>query len=234
MRVLSKQSVMAFKDKTEDNIILIDKPAGWSSFDAVKKVKGIGKFKKVGHAGTLDPFATGLMILGTGKATRSLTAISAENKSYLATIVFGCATDTFDVTGRITDRKNLECVDIEKIKCAITKFLGSGEQVPPMYSAKKVAGVRLYTLARKGVVVQRKPVPVYFHDIQIMAHTDLEIIVSITCSKGTYIRSFVNDLGNVTGYLAYLKALRRLSVCQYNVEHALSIREFESYWRAAQ
>ena len=234
MRVLNKQSLMMFKDKTEDNIILIDKPAGWSSFDAVKKVKGIGKFKKVGHAGTLDPFATGLIILGTGKATRSLTTISTENKSYLAKIVFGCATDTYDLTGCITDSRDLKCVDIKKIQHAINSFIGAGEQVPPMYSAKKVAGVRLYKLARNGVVVQRKPVPVYFHDIQIITHTDLDIIVSIKCSKGTYIRSFVNDLGNVTGYLAYLKELRRLSICHYNVEHALSISEFESYWRAVQ
>ena len=107
MRVLSKQSVMAFKDTIEDNIILLDKPEGWTSFDVVKKVRGIGKFKKTGHAGTLDPFATGLIILGTGKETRSLTTISAANKSYLAKISFGCATDTFDCTGRIIEKKEI-------------------------------------------------------------------------------------------------------------------------------
>jgi tRNA pseudouridine55 synthase len=232
MRILSKQSMETFKDKTEDNIILLDKPADWTSFDVVKKVRGIGRFRKTGHAGTLDPFATGLLILGTGKETRSLSAISAADKSYLATVSFGYATDTYDCTGRITEKNDLNKIDKDSVRQAAKRFLGPVEQVPPMYSAKKKSGTPLYKMARKGVHVDRKPATVYFHEICIISDSGLDCDLYIKCSKGTYIRSFANDLGQETGYLAHLKALRRLSIDAYEVDHAFSISEFESYWRS--
>jgi tRNA pseudouridine55 synthase len=232
MRVLDKQSVITFKDKIEDNIILMDKPVDWSSFDVVKKVGAIGKFKKTGHAGTLDPFATGLLILGTGKATRALTAISAANKSYLAKISFGYATDTYDCTGRIVEKNNIKKIDVKKITHETSRFLGAVKQKPPMYSAKKISGTPLYKLARKGIRVNREYVTVNFHEIRIISNSGLEIEIYIKCSKGTYIRSFANDLGKVTGYLAHLKALRRLTISDYDVDDAFSIGDFESYWRS--
>jgi tRNA pseudouridine55 synthase len=232
MRVLSKQSLMTINNKTEDNIILIDKPVDWSSFDVVKKVRGIGRFKKTGHGGTLDPFASGLLILGTGRETRSLTTISSADKSYMAKITFGSSTDTYDSTGQITDNKDIRNVDIDKIKKITESFLGAAQQQPPMFSAKKVSGTRLYKLARKGISIDRKPVTVYFHELRMISHDNFDVNIYIKCSKGTYIRSFANDLGLACGYLGHLKALRRLSINNYNVKDAFSIEEFASYWRS--
>lgn len=222
--------MQTIKDKTADNIILIDKPVDWSSFDVVKKIRRIGKFTKTGHGGTLDPFASGLLILGTGRETRSLADISAADKSYLATIFFGCATDTFDSTGRITEKKENCRIDIEKVKSAVKEFTGIVRQKPPMFSAKKVSGTRLYKLARKGIEIERKSVPVKFHEINIVSFDTIEVVVYIKCSKGTYIRSFANDLGKACGYPAHLKELKRLSIGKYKLDDALSIGEFASYW----
>ena len=229
-RIITKNTLKGFQEKNRDNIILIDKPAGWTSFDVVKKIKNIGKFKKVGHAGTLDPFATGLLILGTDKETRSLTDLSQAGKEYQATMVFGKTTDTYDVTGKIVSEKKTIDFDIKEIRKILYKYTGELDQLAPMYSAKKVDGVRLYKLARKGREVERKPHKITIFEIKEIAHSGPELEIYVNCSKGTYIRSLAHDIGEVSGFGAFLKDLRRVAINGYHVTEALSIAEFEKFW----
>ena len=230
MRVISKETINKSIEKPEDTLILIDKPAEWTSFDVVKKIRNAGKFKKVGHAGTLDPFATGLLILGTGKMTRQLTNLVNEKKSYRTKFTFGKITDTYDKTGKILEDKQISVIDAKKIAEILTKFLGISEQIPPMYSAKKINGVRAYKLARRGEKISRKPHKIIIHEIKINGIEGLDLNLDVTCSKGTYIRSLAYDLGIQTGYGAYVKELRRISINGYSVYNALQIEEFIEYW----
>lgn len=228
--IIDSDTIKFLKNKIDDSLILVDKPVNWSSFDVVKKLKNLGRFKKIGHAGTLDPFATGLLILGTGKQTKKLSIISNENKAYIAKIAFGQSTDTYDKTGQITTKMDISSVNLEKIKNTTHSFLGDSEQIPPMFSAKKVGGVRLYKLARKGKNIERKPQQIHIYEMKILDLKGLDCELFIKCSKGTYIRSIANDFGNKTGYGAYLKELRRVSIDQYSIDKALTISEFEKYF----
>jgi tRNA pseudouridine55 synthase len=231
-KAIINRSCLAEKISREsDHLILIDKPADWSSFDVVKKVRNIGSFKKVGHAGTLDPFATGLLILGTGRFTKSLSQISAKEKAYFATIAFGTETDTYDVAGTMLEENTLEMVDIYKVQDAVSEFIGESEQVPPMYSAKKVKGKRLYKLARKGITVDREAQKINIYQFDVVSQDGASVNFFIRCSKGTYIRTLAHDLGIKTGYGAYLKALRRILIDGYHVDDAITIEEFQHYWR---
>ena len=178
-KIIAKNTIEAIKTKHLDNIILIDKPATWSSFDVVKKIKNIGRFKKVGHAGTLDPFATGLLILGTNKETKSLANLSQRNKTYLAKMVFGKTTDTFDVTGNFVSEKKITDFDINKICEILQKYVGESDQLAPMYSAKKVNGVRLYKLARKGREIERKPHKIKIFEINEVTNSGNELDVYV-------------------------------------------------------
>jgi tRNA pseudouridine55 synthase len=218
------------RQKTEDNIILIDKPEGWSSFDVVKKVRYLTLIKKVGHAGTLDPFASGLLILGTGRRTKNLTNISNAAKEYLAGIELGKTTNTFDITGDIINQfpeNGLENVDLKSV---LENFKGEIEQIPPMFSAKKIGGKRLYKLARQGKEIERKAQSVTIYDIREVERSGNFAAVYIKCSKGTYIRSLANDIGKQCGCGAFLKALRRTAVDDYRIEDAISISDFEHFW----
>jgi len=214
-----------------DNIILIDKPAGWTSFDVVKKVKNIGRFKKVGHAGTLDPFATGLLVLGTDRETKNLAEYSNGNKEYEAVISFGETKDSYDVTGQTIATGSTAEIQQDEVRAVIKKFVGELEQVPPMYSAKKVDGVRLYKLARKGQEVERKPSAVTIFEINELSFDWPDVTVYVSCSKGTYIRSLAHDMGQQLGCGAYLKSLRRIVVKDFHVQNALTISEFEHFWK---
>jgi tRNA pseudouridine55 synthase len=218
-------------EKESDHLILIDKPADWSSFDVVKKVRNIGSFKKVGHAGTLDPFATGLLILGTGRFTKSLGQISAQEKAYFATITFGTETDTYDIAGRMLKDNSLKTLDMNVVQKSVTEFIGESEQIPPMYSAKKVQGKRLYKLARKGITVERQAQKINIYQFDVLAQDGTSVNFYIRCSKGTYIRTLAHDLGLKTGYGAYLNALRRILIDGYHVDNAITIEEFQQYWR---
>lgn len=229
-KIIAKNTIKEIHAKHLDNIILIDKPAAWSSFDVVKKIKNIGKFNKVGHAGTLDPFATGLLILGTNKETKSLAHISQKNKAYQAKIVFGKTTDTFDVTGKIVAEKEITGFDIKKIREILQKYVGESDQLAPMYSAKKVNGVRLYKLARKGREIERKPHKIKIFEINEVSISGNELDVYVDCSKGTYIRTLAHDIGQDSGYGAYLTELRRLKIDEFRTSDALSIGEFEKFW----
>ncbi len=232
MRVIDKDTIRVLQDKSSDNLILIDKPAQWTSFDVVKKIRYLTRIKKVGHGGTLDPFATGLLILGTGKETKILAQISNATKEYIATIEFGKSTDTYDVTGNIINQVDDPGVLFLDFKPILESFLGESKQIPPMFSAKKVRGKRLYKMARKGIEIERKAQNIFIYEIKQLKRNESCIEVYVKCSKGTYLRSLAQDIGEKSGYGAFLKSLRRVAIDDYNIEKALSVKDFNDYWNS--
>jgi len=212
-------------------LILIDKPVGWSSFDVCKKIRHITGVKKVGHGGTLDPFATGLMIIGVGKGTKSLTAITAQDKRYLAGIRFGYATDSFDITGTITDEMPDFDLSLEAIAGQLESLSGKIMQLPPMFSAKKVKGRRLYASARKGIEVERPAVEVHVYRAEILEWKPPHLTVDFHVSKGTYIRALAHDLGRALKVPAVLESLRRTHIGDYDLEEALTMEQFNDLWK---
>ena len=212
-------------------ILNIHKPIGWSSFDVVKKVRWIIREKRVGHGGTLDPFAEGVLIIGTGQDTKKLTSITTEDKSYTAKIRLGEITNTLDTEGEIIETKlipELSQVTIEKV---LNSFLGKSFQTPPMYSAKKVNGQRLYKLARKNIKVKREPVEIQIKNITLDNFTESTVTFSVICSKGTYIRVLGKEIAEKLGTLGYLTSLIRTQVGGYSIVESQSIQEFEASWK---
>ena len=206
-------------------IININKPAGWTSFDVVKKVRGIIKEKKGGHAGTLDPFAEGVLVLGTGPDTKKLTDITTASKIYRAELTLGKATDTQDRDGKIIAEAPVPELTRETIDAVLASFVGTQEQIPPMYSAKKVNGQRLYKLARKNKTVERDPVTITIDQISLLDYTEPVITFEVTCSKGTYVRALGADIAAKLGTVGHLTALVRTSVGAYHIANATTIEE---------
>ena len=209
-------------------IININKPAGWTSFDVVKKVRGIIKEKKVGHAGTLDPFAEGVLVLGTGSDTKKLTDITTANKTYWAELTLGKATDTQDRDGKISVVEVVPELTKETIAAVLASFDGPQEQIPPMYSAKHVNGQRLYKLARKNKTVERAPVRISIKQISLLDYTEPVITFKVTCSKGTYVRVLGADIAVKLGTVGHLTALTRTSVGSYHIADAKTIEELSN------
>ena len=209
-------------------IININKPAGWTSFDVVKKVRGIIKEKKVGHAGTLDPFAKGVLVLGTGPDTKKLTDITMANKTYWAELTLGKATDTQDRDGKIIAEEVVPELTKETIAAVLASFDGPQEQIPPMYSAKHVNGQRLYKLARKNKTVERVPVKISIDQISMLDYTEPVITFNVTCSKGTYVRVLGSDIAAKLGTVGYLTGLTRTSVGSYHIADATTIEELSN------
>lgn len=213
-------------------IYSIYKPVGWTSFDVVKKIKSITKEKKVGHAGTLDPFAEGVLIIGTGKDTKKLSDISSSTKSYRAILKLGESTETLDNEGPITNTMSIPAFNKDKLEKVLISFKGDYIQTPPMYSAKRVNGVRLYKLARQNIKVPREPIHVNISGITLNKILDKEIDFSVTCSKGTYIRVLGQDIAIKLGTIGYLTKLLRITVGPYEVNHSTSIKNFEEKWKS--
>jgi len=209
-------------------IININKPAGWTSFDVVKKVRGIIKGKKVGHAGTLDPFAEGVLVLGTGPDTKKLTGIMTANKTYRAELTLGKATDTQDRDGKISAEEVVPELTKEAIAAVLASFDGPQEQIPPMYSAKHVNGQRLYKLARKNKTVERGPVKISIDQISLLDYTEPVITFNVTCSKGTYVRVLGTDIAAKLGTVGHLTALTRTSVGAYHIADSTTIEELSN------
>lgn len=211
------------QNKTKINspasFLLIDKPSGPTSHDMVDFVRRLVGIKKVGHAGTLDPFATGLLILGIGRATKKLGEFVGLDKVYEATVRLGATSDTYDRTGKINVLKDKN-ITTEEIKSVLQKFTGQIEQIPPMFSAKKVAGKKLYELARKGIEIERKPINVTIFENTILDYQYPKLVLRISCSSGTYIRSLAHDIGKVLGTGAYLEELRRTNIGHFDVKNA--------------
>jgi len=213
-------------------IYSIYKPVGWTSFDVVKKIKGITRESKVGHAGTLDPFAEGVLIIGTGKDTKKLSDISSTAKSYRATLKLGETTETLDNEGPIIKTNDIPDFDKLKVEKVLLSFKGNYIQTPPMFSAKRVNGVRLYKLARKNIKVSREPIQLEILDITLNNCTDNEIDFSVTCSKGTYIRVLGQDIAIKLKTIGYLTKLVRIKVGPYMVDDSTSIKSFEEKWKS--
>ena len=207
-------------------IINIDKPIGWTSFDVVKKVKNITKHKKVGHGGTLDPFASGVLILGTEKDTKALSSITNSDKSYIAELQLGTLTSTLDTEGDIIEEGTVPDLNEKKIAKVLDSFLGVQKQRPPMFSAKKHKGVRLYKLARKKIEVQRDEVDITINDISLVSLVSNKIIFNVDCSKGTYIRVLGSDIAKSLGTIGYLTNLKRTRVGEFLIEDSVSIDKF--------
>ncbi len=214
-------------------IINLYKPVGWTSFDAVKKLRNITREKKVGHGGTLDPFAEGVLIIGTGGDTKRLTDISASSKSYRAVLQLGKATDTLDLTGTVTEESSLPELSPAKIEAVLNSFIGEQKQIPPMYSAKRVGGQRLYKLARKNISIKREPVDIIIHLIELIEWNQNEIEFSCHCSKGTYIRVLGSDIALKLGTVGHLTRLIRTSVGDHTVADSLTIDEFLTKWKSS-
>ena len=213
-------------------IYSIYKPVGWTSFDVVKKIKSITKEKKVGHAGTLDPFAEGVLIIGTGKDTKKLSDISSSTKSYRAILKLGESTETLYNEGPITNTMIIPAFNKDKLEKVLISFKGNYIQTPPMYSAKRVNGVRLYKLARQNIEVPREPIHVNISGITLNKILDKEIDFSVTCSKGTYIRVLGQDIAIKLGTIGYLTKLLRITVGPYEVNDSTSIKNFEEKWKS--
>ena len=206
-------------------IININKPAGWTSFDVVKKVRGIIKEKKVGHAGTLDPFADGVLVLGTGPDTKKLTDITMASKTYRAELTLGKSTDTQDRDGKISKEAVVPGLTRETIDSVLASFDGKQEQIPPMYSAKHVNGQRLYKLARRNKTVERVPVKITIYQISLLDYNEPVVSFEVTCSKGTYVRVLGADIAVKLGTVGHLTALTRTSVGSYHITDAMTIEE---------
>jgi len=201
--------------------LLIDKQQEWTSHDVVAKLRGITKIKKIGHAGTLDPFATGLLIVGIGRsATKHLDDFHAFPKTYLATVHLGQTSTTYDTEGEITD-VNLKTKPTEQeILEVLQNMIGAQEQLPPIYSAKKINGQKMYDLARKGIEIERKPHHITIHTIRLLSYTYPDISIEVTCSTGTYIRTIAHDIGQKLNTGAYCSKLRRTSIGDFIVDNA--------------
>jgi tRNA pseudouridine55 synthase len=207
--------------------ILIDKPFGWTSFRVVHKLRNAVGVKKVGHAGTLDPMATGLLIICTGKKTKEISRFQELEKTYTGKITLGKATPSMDLETEIIEEKSLENITEDKILKLKDEFTGHIQQVPPMYSAVKHKGKSLYKFARKGKTVAREPRSVFISKFNITKINLPDISFEISCSKGTYIRVIANDFGIGLGCGAVLSSLRRTRIGDYKLENAVSIEEFK-------
>ena len=212
----------------------INKPIGWTSFDVVKKIRNITKLKKVGHGGTLDPFADGVLIIGVGKGTKLLTDIVNEKKSYNATLFLGEETDSLDKEGEIVKRKSVPKLNEDLVIKILNSFLGRYIQKPPMFSAKKVNGVRLYKLARKKIEVERDDQICTIYDISLKGIENNIIEFAVTCSKGTYIRVLGSDIAKKIGTVGYLTKLTRTSIGKHSLSKSLTIKNFESKWKSTE
>ena len=211
-------------------ILNIHKPVGWTSFDVVKKIRSITREKKVGNGGTLDPFAEGVLIIGTGKDTKRLNGITHSDKSYTAVLSLGTGTDTLDTEGNVTDQKQIPALTVEKIESVLHSFLGKTMQMPPMFSAKKINGTRLYKLARKNIEIDRKPVEIHIRDIQFLDYCDHKIIFTVICSKGTYIRVLGKDIAEKLDTVGHLTTLIRTRVGGYSIDESQTIEQFKAKW----
>ena len=217
----------------EGEVLLFDKPLYWTSFDLVNKIRimirsnlGIKKIK-VGHAGTLDPLATGLMIICTGKFTKRIEEFSNLDKEYIATIHLGETTPSFDLETDPDGKYPTEHITFEIVQKVLNDFLGEQEQLPPIYSAKFIDGKRAYEYARQGIARKLEPVRIFFREIELIDFRLPDVRVRLACSKGTYIRSFARDFGKALGSGAYLSSLQRSSIGAYRLKESLDVEKFQ-------
>ena len=209
-----------------NGILLLDKEQTWTSNDAVVKLKGILHQRRVGHAGTLDPMATGLLVIFAGRATRAVSFAEAARKRYRAALRLGAVTDTQDIWGTVLEQRETD-VTREELENVLSRFIGEQLQTPPMYSAIRVDGKRLYDIARKGGEVERKARPITVHELKLLGREGEDWILDICCSKGTYVRTLCHDIGAALGCGGCMSALRRTAIGAFSVENAVTISEVQ-------
>ena len=212
-----------------NEIIPIWKPIDWTSFDVVKKIRNQIKPSKVGHAGTLDPFAEGVLMLCAGSYTKKVESFMDKEKEYEATIQLGIETDTLDITGKIIKKELIPNLTINKINKVLKKYVGTIKQEPPMFSALKVNGVRLYKIARKGITLNRKLRDVNIYKIHLVTFNEDSIKINVVCGRGTYIRSLGQDIANDLGTSGHLIALKRTRIGEFNKEKCIEINNFPKW-----
>ena len=207
-----------------DGLVVVDKPAGWTSHDVVAKSRGLLGTRKVGHAGTLDPDATGVLLLGVGRATKLLRFLSPLGKAYVGDVALGTETTTLDAAGDVTATYDMSAVTFDQIQAAAARFVGPIEQIPPMVSAVKIDGKRLHELARQGIEVERPARPVTIHSLAVLpTDEDGVFTMAVECSSGTYIRTLAADIGTALGGGAHLRVLRRTAVGPYTLADAVPL-----------
>lgn len=217
--------------------ILVDKPYGWTSFDVVKRIRGVMlrrlgvKKMKVGHAGTLDPLATGVMIVVSGKSTKLIEQLQSGVKEYIATIALGATTPSYDLETEIDALYPTAHISRELVGEVLAKFTGRIEQVPPAFSACKIDGKRAYKMARKGDAVELKPKILVIDEIELLEYSPESITIRVVCSKGTYIRALARDIGAALGSGGHLTALRRTRVGDVSIDRCLSLDDAVSMLR---
>ena len=207
-----------------NGILLMDKEPDWTSNDVVVKLKGILHERRIGHSGTLDPMATGLLVVFVGRATRAVQFAESDSKRYRAALRLGVTTDTQDITGTVLEQEDAAVTQAE-LETVLERFRGEIEQVPPMYSAIQIGGRRLYDIARKGGTVERTPRPVTIHELNITGREGEDWLLDVHCSKGTYIRTLCHDIGLALGCGGCMSALRRTEAGAFRVEDAITIGE---------
>lgn len=224
----------------QGEILYIDKPKGWTSFDAVKRVRGalLRRMKikklKVGHAGTLDPLATGVMIVCTGKATKLIDSLQAGVKEYIADIALGATTPSFDLETAIDATYPVDHITRQMVEDVLSRFIGRIEQIPPKFSACKIDGKRAYSLARAGKDVDLKPKILVIDDIELLDYSPSSIRVRVVCSKGTYIRALARDIGEALGSGAHLTDLRRTRVGDISIDRCMSVAQAADFITTAE
>lgn len=211
-----------------NGILLIDKEPDWTSNDVVAKLKGMLHQRRVGHSGTLDPMATGLLVVFVGRATRAVEFAEGHDKRYLASLRLGLVTDTQDISGTVLERREASVTGGE-LEAALEAFKGEQEQLPPMYSAIKHKGRPLYEIARKGGEVERKPRKITVYDMRLLGEDRGDYLLDIRCSKGTYVRTLCHDLGHALGCGGCMSSLRRLEAGGFSVDKAHKLSEVQEY-----
>ncbi len=235
---MANEELKDLQDLIEGSILLLDKPLFWTSFDLVKKVKALieksirHKYNmrrrvKVGHAGTLDPLADGLMVLGTGKKTKVLESIQVDDKEYITALEFGKTTPSFDLETMFDYEYSFSYVPREELEYVLNKFTGNIDQIPPRYSAKSVGGRRAYKAARTGENLELSPSRVRIEKMEILDHQWPIVTIRVVCSKGTYIRALARDLGDELKTGAHIIGLTRTRIGNYNLKDAFSLEKFE-------
>jgi len=211
-----------------DGILLIDKPAGFTSFDVIAKLRGMTKTKKIGHAGTLDPMATGVLPVFFGRAAKAVDLLPDHDKAYVAGFMLGTTTDTQDITGRVLSKKD-HTVTAKEVAASLSSFTGNIEQTPPMYSAVRVNGKRLYDLARSGHEIERKPRGIFIYELRLLESDEASGACSIfvKCSRGTYVRALCHDLGEKLGPGAVMTSLRRTMACGYEIDGCITLESVQ-------
>ena len=209
-------------------ILIVDKPAGWTSQDVVSKLRGVLHEKRVGHGGTLDPMATGVLPVFVGRATRAVEFFEHADKTYEATLRLGVTTDTQDTTGTVLQTQPIN-VDEAALRAVLPRFIGAQQQLPPMYSAVKIGGKKLYELARAGKEIERKPREITVFSIELLDFSNDSACLRVHCSKGTYIRTLCHDIGAALGCGGCMAALRRVQAGAYSIEEAVTLDEIVAH-----